>query len=299
MLHSRMLRYLDEVVRAGTIRKAAGKLNVASTAVNRRIIALEAELGQPIFERMPRRLRLTASGEILIEHVRETLKNYDRTMQRISALRGSQRGTVSIATTLGLAAGPMARIVTEHLDAHPRVQVSLTALLSEAIVNAVLSGDVELGLGFNIVPKAGLRTVFAIDVLLGIVVSASHPLAGRGMVRVADLVGYPLVLGEKGMSLRVQAEVLLSRLPDMPQPVIETNSVEMMRNVVKSGTAIAFLNPLDCAADVEAGGLSFLKIADDNVQTQTLQLVSRTHDQLDPATSRFVQHLRASLSEMV
>ncbi|MDH0912391.1 LysR family transcriptional regulator, partial [Rhizobium pusense] len=67
MLHARMLMYLDEVVRSGSIRKAAMKLNVASTAINRQIIALEEELGQPIFERMPRRLRLTATGEALIE----------------------------------------------------------------------------------------------------------------------------------------------------------------------------------------------------------------------------------------
>jgi DNA-binding transcriptional LysR family regulator len=293
-----MLRYLDEVVRAGTIRKAAGKLNVASTAINRRIIALENELGQPIFERMPRRLRLTASGEILIEHVRETLKNYERTMQRMTALRGSQRGNVSVATTLGLAAGPMARIINDHLEANPRVQVSVKASLSEAIINSVLSGEVELGLGFNIAPKAGLKTVFAIDVLLGVVVSPSHPLADRGAIRLSDIVGYPLVLAEKTMALRAAVDLALSRFSGMPQPIVETNSIEMMRNIVKGASAITFLNPFDCAADVEAGTLVFLKLAEENFQPQTLQLVARTHDPLDSATSRFVQHLRTALSAM-
>src|SRR5579862_8524095 len=61
MLHSRLLRYLDEVSRLGSIRKAAVRLNVASSAINRQILALENELGAPIFERMPRRLRLTAT----------------------------------------------------------------------------------------------------------------------------------------------------------------------------------------------------------------------------------------------
>jgi DNA-binding transcriptional LysR family regulator len=75
MLHARILTYLDEVARLGSIRKAAARLNVASSAINRQILALENEIGTPIFECMPRRLRLTATGELLIAHVRETLKS--------------------------------------------------------------------------------------------------------------------------------------------------------------------------------------------------------------------------------
>src|SRR5207247_4335338 len=85
MLHSRLLKYLDEVARVGSIRKASVRLNVASSAINRQILALENELGAPIFERMPRRLRLTATGEVLIAHVRETLKGHARVESHIEA----------------------------------------------------------------------------------------------------------------------------------------------------------------------------------------------------------------------
>ena len=60
MKHLRILRYVDEVARAGSIRKAADHLNVTSSAVNRRIMDLEEELGAPLFERRPRGVRLTA-----------------------------------------------------------------------------------------------------------------------------------------------------------------------------------------------------------------------------------------------
>ena len=73
MLHARMLKYLDEVVRSGSIRKAAERLNVAASAINRQVLTLERELGGPLFERLPRRMRLTAMGELLILHVRQTL----------------------------------------------------------------------------------------------------------------------------------------------------------------------------------------------------------------------------------
>ena len=75
----------------GSIRKASARLNVASSAINRQILALENELGAPIFERMPRRLRLTATGEVLIAHVRDTLKGHQRVEAHIEALKGLTR----------------------------------------------------------------------------------------------------------------------------------------------------------------------------------------------------------------
>ena len=128
MLHSRLLKYLDEVSRLGSIRKAAARLNVASSAINRQILALEQEIGSPIFERMPRRLRLTSTGEILIAHVRETLKGHHRVEAQIEALKGLARGEATIATMNGLAAGPLPRFLSSILDRHPRVHLRVRVL---------------------------------------------------------------------------------------------------------------------------------------------------------------------------
>ena len=146
MLHSRLLKYLDEVSRLGSIRKAASRLNVASSAINRQILALENDLGPPIFERMPRRLRLTSTGEILIAHVRETLKGHQRVEAQIEALKGLARGEVTIATMNGLAAGPLPRFLNSILDRHPRIGVS-------SVGRRAKSETVR----FNIVARCGLR----------------------------------------------------------------------------------------------------------------------------------------------
>ena len=81
------------------IRKAAARLNVASSAINRQILALEEEMGAPLFERLPRGLRLTAAGELCIEHIREVLKNYERLEGRIRSLKMQQAGKVRIVMT--------------------------------------------------------------------------------------------------------------------------------------------------------------------------------------------------------
>ena len=73
-MHARVLTYVDEVARQGSIRAAADKLNVAASAISRQIKSLEEDLGTPIFNRAPRSLTLTAAGEILLVHIRETLR---------------------------------------------------------------------------------------------------------------------------------------------------------------------------------------------------------------------------------
>jgi len=65
--------YLDTVARAGSIRKAAEQLHVASTALNRKIKETEDSLGTPLFERLPRGVRLTAAGEVMVAGVRRSM----------------------------------------------------------------------------------------------------------------------------------------------------------------------------------------------------------------------------------
>ena len=118
LLHSQLLRYLDEVARAGSIRKASAKLNIASSSINRQILALEAELGNPIFHRLHRRLRLTPVGEILIDHVRRTLKDLGLAVGQIEDLKGIRRGEVTVALVGGVKIGSsfMGLVVALELD---------------------------------------------------------------------------------------------------------------------------------------------------------------------------------------
>src|SRR5271168_3515421 len=199
MLHSRLLKYLDEVARLGSIRKAASRLNVASSAINRQILALESELGAPIFERMPRRLRLTSTGEVLIAHVRETLKGHQRVEAQIAAFRGLTRGEVTIATMNGLAAGPLPRFVSGILDQHPRVHVRLRVLPFDQITNAVLTGEADLALTYSPPNSPGIPIVASHDLALGVAVSSKHVLNMRKVLRLADCVQFPLAVADSSM----------------------------------------------------------------------------------------------------
>jgi DNA-binding transcriptional LysR family regulator len=295
MLHSRLLKYLDEVSRLGSIRKAAGRLNVASSAINRQILALETELGAPIFERMPRRLRLTATGEVLIAHVRDTLKGHQRVEAQIEALKGLARGEATIATMNGLAAGPLPRFLSSLLDQHPRVHVRVRVLPLDAMANAVLTGEADMALTYNPPASPGLRTVASHDLTLGAVVSPKHPLTKRKPLRLTDCAEFPLAIADYSMTIRPVVDLAFSRANLPLHPTIETNSIEFMKRIAKSGQAITFLNPLDIVEDVAAGEVRHLPLDELDAHPLSLKLLVRARGGLDAFPSLMVEELRKAM----
>ena len=298
MLHSRILRYLDEVARLGSIRKAAARLNVASSAINRQILALEAEIGAPIFERMPRRLRLTAIGEVLIAHVRDTLKSHQRVTAQIEAFKGLTRGEVTIATMNGLAAGPLPRFLTSILDQHPRVHVRLRVLPFDQMTNAVLTGEADLALTYNPPNSPGLRIVASHELPLGAVVATRHPLARQRALRLADCAEFPLAVADSSMTIRPAVDLAFTRANLLLQPTIETNSIEFMKKAARNGQAVTFLNAVDVAEEVEAGEVRYLPLQELVAHPIALKLLVRARGGLDTFASLVVEEMRKAMPRL-
>jgi DNA-binding transcriptional LysR family regulator len=298
MLHSRLLKYLDEVARLGSIRKAASRLNVASSAINRQILALENELGAPIFERMPRRLRLTATGEVLIAHVRETLKNHQRVETHIEALKGLTRGEATIATMNGLAAGPLPRFLNSILETHPRVRLRLKVLPFDQISNAVLTGEADLGLSYGASPSPGLRVVASHELSLGAVVSPKHPLTTRRPLRLADCAEFPLAIADASMTIRPAVELAFTRANLPLNATIETNSIEFLKKVARNGHAITFLNPVDVDDEVRAGEIRHLVLPELIQHPIALKLIVRARGGLEAFPSLVVEELRKAMPKL-
>ena len=139
MKHLRIMRYVDEVARTGSIRKAADHLNVTASAVNRRIMDLEEELGAQLFERRPRGVRLTAAGEVFVHYLREQDGGVERMKSQIEDLKGLRRGTVRIACSQALALDFLPREIADFRRRHPLVSFGVKVLDHEQAMAAVSS----------------------------------------------------------------------------------------------------------------------------------------------------------------
>ncbi len=295
MLHSRLLHYIDEVARTGSIRKAADHLNVAASAISRQILALEMQLGTPIFQRLPKKLILTAAGEVVVGHVRQTLKELTRAQAKIEALKGLRRGEITVAMMSGLASNLVPGTVKEFRVANPRVKLSLTLLNTGAeIQSAVANGEADLGIGFDFSKDSNLKVLARADARLGAVMAPSHPLAKRNSIRLSDCIDYPLVIADTSSAIRPHLDAAFARIAINPQPIIETNSIEIMRHAAILNDGITFLTPFDVEFERRAGRLVYVTVRELSQDAQTLTLIGHAR-----GTSAIASALAEMLKSMM
>ena len=211
MKHLRILRYVDEVARTGSIRKAAEQLNVTASAVNRRIMDLEEELGAQLFERRPRGVRLTAAGEVFVHYLREQDGGVERMKSQIEDLRGLRRGTVRIACSQALALDFLPRRIAEFRMRHPMVSFGVRVLDHEQAMNALADYEVDLVMVFRPPFLPNFQPLMSLEQRVVAVMSTEHPLAARLTVRLRDCANYPVAMPERSLGGRQLLDQVVAR----------------------------------------------------------------------------------------
>ena len=241
MNHLRFLRYVDEIARAGSIRGAAERLHVAPSAVNRRLLDLEEELGTPIFERLPRGMRLTAAGELFIDYVRSRAAALDHVRSRIEELRGLRRGTVRVAISQALAPSFLAPVIARFRRSHPLVDFQVRVFDHGQALTALRAFEIDLALVFNLPPQPGVERQVLLEQRLHAIMHAEHPLARtRGPLRLRECAEWPLALPDRDTGGRQMLERFLVRSSVRLRPVIESNSFEFLRSCLEDRESISF-----------------------------------------------------------
>jgi DNA-binding transcriptional LysR family regulator len=240
MKHLRILSYVDEVARSGSIRKAAERLNVTASAVNRRIADLESELDAPLFDRRPRGMRLTAAGEIFIHYLRGHNGEVERMKSQIEDLKGLRRGTVRIACSQALALDFLPRQIAEFRKTHPLVSFDVKVVDHEWAMAALAAFEVDLVVVFRPPFLVNFQPMMTLEQRLVAVLPKKHPLAARKSLRLSDCAGYPVAMPERSIGGRQLLEEISARSGLTFNIAAESNSFEMLRGLVVHAGLISF-----------------------------------------------------------
>lgn len=293
MKHLLPLTYIDAVVKAGSIRKAAGTLAITSTALNRRILALEDELGVPIFERMARGVRLTTAGEILIHHIRGQLTDMERVKSQIADLSGERRGHVSIACSQALLPYLLPEQIAIYRGKNPGVTFGVLLRDRAAAEQALVDFSADLVLVFEPVRLLEFQNLLSIRQPLHAVMAAAHPLAQQQSVRLRECLRYPVVLPTENFGVRHLLEAAVRRTSQTLNPVVVSDSFEFLRNHAVAENVVAFQIPIGLPALDEQAGVVSRVVDRRDVPSGLLyfgQLRGRT---LPVASARFAQQMMA------
>ncbi|MCK9915630.1 LysR family transcriptional regulator [Microbacteriaceae bacterium K1510] len=296
MKHLRIFHYVDEVARCGSIRKAAEQLHVTSSAVNRRILDLEEELGAPIFERRARGVRLTAAGEVFINFVRGHEGDVERMKSQIEDLKGLRRGTVRFACSQALAHDFLPREVAAFRKQYASVSFDVKVLDHEKAVEALAAYDVDLLLVFRPPYLANLQPLMTLEQRLVAIMPARHPLAEKKTLRLRDCLRYPVALPERGFGGRQLLDEFCARSGLRFQIAAESNSFEFLRSLIGHGDLITFQIEIGAPADNNKFGMVTRDIDDRDLPKANLVLGQLRGRNLPVPTAVFADQLARSLN---
>jgi molybdate transport repressor ModE-like protein len=295
LFHSRMLRYLHEVARTGSIRQAARQLNVAASSINRQILLLEETIGTPLFERLRGRLRLTTPGELLIAHVRETLKDHARVMARIEDLKGMRRGQVTVGTMADIATSMMLPVLTAMRHRYPLVTINLRIMRIHEIMAALQGSDIDLGFAVSLPDDATIHVEAASELRLGAVVAPDHPLAGKPSVSLADCAAYPMIVGTEDFSIRILLDDAFARSAAKFTPAFTTESVDLMKRLAMCNLGVTFQVAASIEEERRRNELVFVPLRDRTLKPEVLKLVRRRGTPLDHLPSLMIEMLKDTM----
>ena len=298
MLQSRLHRYVEAVARHGSIRKASEAINVAPSAINRQILEFERSLGLSLFDRLPGGMRPTSAGEAVLDYVRRTDAEHDVLLSRLSALKGLEGGRIRVVTSPGLVTAFLPRIAAPFCQRHRRVEFGIDVLDMTEIVEAVAEGEADIGLGFDIPRDPRVSTLASVNQRLGFVMRPDHPLAAQTQVRLSDCIGQPLVLPHPQTGIRLLLDVAFADSRVEPRVIMVSNSVDIRKQMVRSGAALTVLAPVDVTGETADGSLVFVPIVDTALPGQTLKLITRARGVLEPLQARFVEELRQAIAAL-
>jgi LysR family transcriptional regulator, cyn operon transcriptional activator len=233
------LRYLHtfiDIADAGSIARAGAQLTVSQPAASRQILALEAELGVRLFDRIGRRLRLTSEGEDLLRHSRHLLMQADLLNARARALKGGTTGILRVGATPMVIENTLSVFLSHYQLRHRGVEVHFVEDGGLRLPSRLEHGDVHLAL---VVPDDRFRHRLLYPVHNLAVLPGQHRLSRRRALDVADLADEPLLLLHRSFGSREWFDTACSIAHIRPRVLLESAAPQTLVALTEAGYGVA------------------------------------------------------------
>ncbi|MEM7300417.1 MAG: LysR family transcriptional regulator [Pseudomonadota bacterium] len=295
MRHTLPLKYIDAVARTRSIRAAAEQLSITASALNRRILAMEEELGVELFERHSSGVRMNAAGEIFVQHVRTQMADLERVRSRIADLKGVRLGHVRIAATRTVTRYFLPREIQKYRAEFPGVTFDVRSMHRRDAEEALATNEVDIAVVLEPVRMAEFQSLLLIQQPLHCVISGDHPLAKRQSVGLMEVLQHDLLLSPRGEGIREKLEGATSAKGLKLVPAVESNDSSFLEALAREGGGIAFSIPVGIDGQASDGSLVHIPLNARDAVSPFLFVGQERQRALPVAVGKFVEELKKVL----
>ncbi len=218
---------------------AAAELGISQPTLSRALARFEAQAGTPLFDRVNRRLRLNAYGQIMLEHARHAIADMQSAAERIAALRDPDTGRVRLAFLHSLANWYVPEQLRRFRMSMPSIGFDLFQGPAQEITQRVLGGQADIAITSPRPEVPGLVWHRLYVEQLCLAVPRGHRLAGRARVRLSAAAREPVVALGVQSGLRALTDELWAEENLHPDIVFEASEIPTVEGLVSAGFGVA------------------------------------------------------------
>ncbi|HYV06764.1 MAG TPA: LysR family transcriptional regulator [Blastocatellia bacterium] len=248
--------------------RAGHKLRRTQPAISSAVKVLEDELGERLFDRMGKSIRLTAAGELLTDYARRLLRLRDEAAQAVGELRGLGRGTLRLGANETTCLYLLPEVLSAFKQAFPQVQVDIHRAITRSITERIMDGSLDFGIVTMPVKHPRLEVLTIHHDELALVVGPQHRLASRRSVKMSELEEEPFILHRVGTTTRERLVKHFNEGGVKLKVTMELASIETIKRFVSIGMGISIVPRLCIAREVEEESLRALTIRDARFRRQ-------------------------------
>ncbi len=231
------------VAETGSFGQAARKCEITQSTVSRQIQSLEAELGLPLFHRTAQ-AKLTLGGERLLPRARKICQEWESATQDLAELLAGKQPELCVAAIHSVCAHYLPPVLQNFCRDYPEVQLRVTALGSDRALKVLRDGLVDVAIVMNnrfltASPEMVVEVLYEepIEVLM----ASNHPLTQYEQVPWSELIKYAQVVFKDGYGMQRLVQERFARLGAKLRAVMELNTLDAFRGVIRQGELIALL----------------------------------------------------------
>ena len=253
-----------EVARRQNLSRAAEALFVSQPTLTARLQSLEATLGEQLFIRTRRGMRLTEAGDAFLPYAEHAVAALADGRERLGELRRGVAGRLVLGAPPTVSTYTLPALLARFSATHPGVRLAVKTGTSEEILDMVLHDQVQLGI-IRALANQEIETIPLYTDTLVLIAGPGHRLArsstGR-QARMADLAGEVLVLFGRSSSYLEFTTATFRQAGVLPGSVLELDNIEAAKKMVERGLGVSLVPTSTVAGELAAGTLARIELVD-------------------------------------
>ena len=235
------LRYFVAVADEGSFSRAAAKVRVAQPSLSQQIRKLEAEVGQPLFDRLPRSVVLTEAGRCLIDYARQILASIGDARRSVDELKDEVSGRLAVGAIPTIAPYILPELVGKFQKHYPEVSLEIVEDVTDGIARRVEAGELDVALASTCQQSPTLRRESLGNEPLLVLVPEGHPLAKKALVELDDLKSQRFLLLHEMHCLSQQVHHLLESRRLRPEIALAGSQLGTIANLVAAEIGVSIV----------------------------------------------------------